>query len=303
MLSGLTSLPPRGETLRRPVDIRRYGFLFAILLVQSLPLEGCCLDCAELSRAGAVSFRGPTTSGGDPLRSRPSTTGRSSAQQQGTGSSSPGSALEQTAPPTGAEAVATAFYINKRGQLLTTWEEVRGCRKVAIMSNYELHDASIASGNPLNGLALLQTGASPTAYATFRTSSVVEGEGVRTISYPVLDGLSMPLGVAQGTVRTASNSESARGVFAVSAFLDGQTAGGPIVDKRGDVIGITVDTPTAGAPSSVGYGISNALILKFLSAAGVEIPTREKDGLGNARSEQDIASYIGSYTVPVICFR
>ena len=66
--------------------------------------------------------------------------------------------------------------MNAKGQLLTTWEEVRDCRKMAVLVHYEFRDASVVAANPLSGLAVLHVGIPTSTHAVFRTSAAAEGE-------------------------------------------------------------------------------------------------------------------------------
>jgi hypothetical protein len=174
---------------------------------------------------------------------------------------------------------------------------------VAILANYEFRDARVAAGNPLNGLAILETGGPAVAHAIFRTGSIAEGEAASAISYPVVEGLFMPLEVAQGLVHSATGAGRIEGALAIFTTPDSQTAGGPIVDRSGDVIGITVRRLHASSPSNVEFGISSELILKFLASASVDFSTREIAGMADVTTQRSTASDPGDYTVPVLCFR
>jgi S1-C subfamily serine protease len=196
--------------------------------------------------------------------------------------------------PTGGEPVGTGFYVNARGQLLTTWNEIRNCHRVAILDGYEFHDAVVVAGNPLNGLAILRAARSTPAHAIFRTTPPIAGERVSIVTYPVLDGLLLPLETTQSLIRNLTGPESNEGLLQSSALATGQSTGGPVVDATGTVIGIIVRTPK-------GYGISNAVLLKFLPAMGVETQTRAAGEAENTALPQDMRP--DAYTVPVICFR
>jgi len=282
----------------RVPGVRRSRTGLAGLLVSSLFLASCCTDCARLSQFGAATYSGPATTSGS---------NRQTSKQGGPSTATPNAALgKPSAPaalPVGAEAVGSAFYVNPKGQLLTTWGEVQNCRRVAILVDYEFRNATVLAGNPLNGLAVLNTGQRSPAHAIFRSAPVAEGEEISAFAHPILDGISLPLEIATGVARSSASPDGIQGIVQNSAILDDDAVGGPIVDKRGEVIGIVVRRLRPGWPGDIGYGIGNALILKFSAAAGVEIWERATAGIGDAGSGSDAAPYAGDYTVPVICFR
>jgi hypothetical protein len=203
-------------------------------------------------------------------------------------------------PLHGAEAMGSAFYINQKGQLLTTWAEVRGCRRVAILVNFEFRDTVVVSSHPLRGLAVLDSRTASPVHAYFRAGPITLGEAVSTYAHPILDGISLPLEEASGVVRKTSSPDGVYGIVQSTALPDPAAAGGPIIDARGDVIGIVVQKLNADWPDDTGYGIANALILQFASSAGVEIWERATAGIGDAGAPAPDAA---AYTVPVICFR
>src|SRR5262249_5144769 len=273
----------------------------AILLVYLLSLGGCCADCVRLSQVGAASYSGPaTTSGSNPHTPKQGSSGGPSTE---TPHATLGMPAALVTLPAGAQAVGSAFYLNPKGALLTTWEEVRSCRKIAILVDYEFRDATVVASNPLSGLAVLHAGIFSSAHAIFRTTAVVEGEEISAFAHPILDGISLPLDSATGVARSSTSPDGIRGIVQDSAILDGEAAGGPIVDERGDVVGIIVRRVSNGWPSDVGYGISNSMIFKFCAAAGVEISERAPAGYGSGVPGKGAAPYAGDYTVPVICFR
>jgi S1-C subfamily serine protease len=270
--------------------------MLAVLTALAAPLDGCCTDCGQLSRVGAATYTGPATRAG---RS-PAAPGRSGAAAGGGAAGAPAQAATL---PSGAEAVGSAFYINPKGQLLTTWAEVRGCRRVAILVDYEFRDAAVVSSHPLRGLAVLDSRSASPVHAYFRTSPIAPGEAVSAFAHPILDGISLPLEAASGAIRETSSPDGVYGILQSSALPDAGAAGGPIVDGAGDVIGIAVPKLNAGWPDGTGYGIASALILQFASGAGVEIWERAGPGIGDAGPPAGTAPYAGDYTVPVICFR
>jgi S1-C subfamily serine protease len=281
------------------------GGIFALgaALALAFPLSGCCTDCAELGQLGAVSYSGPAAKSATRSQGyQDASTGDRLRQDQGRASISskiPSEPSEQV----GTEAIGAAFYVNTRGDLLTTADQIRNCRKVAILDEYEFRDVTVVANNPLNGLTLLRTGNANAAHATFRITSATAGEPVSAFSYPIVEGLFTPLEVSKGTVESIGRRVEETNVLAVSALPTGRAVGGPIVDQRGDVIGITVPKLNTAWPGHVTYGISSALVLRFLNALRIETSMQDIAAAGAGAPEKYRAAYAGDYTVPVICLR
>jgi hypothetical protein len=270
----------------------------AFLTALAAPLNGCCTDCGQLSRVGAAIYTGPANTGGRPP-ARPAGPGRTGAATADGGAATP---AQEAMLPSGAEAVGSAFYINPKGQLLTTWAEVSRCRKVAILVDYEFRNVAVVASHALRGLAVLDSRTSSPVHAYFRTAAVATGEAISAFAHPILDGISLPLETVTGVVQNTSSPEGIYGIVQSSALLDSASAGGPIIDRRGDVIGIVVPELNASWPDDTGYGIGNSLILQFGASTGVEFWERATGGVSDAGAADGMASYPGTYTVPVICF-
>jgi len=283
----------------------RGRFGLAIVLAGSLALAGCSSSGSDLSKIGAATYRGPVANSGNNAKAA----GKAPAgdRKAKVGKSSTKSLTKPVAPSefaTGAEAVGNGFYVNNKGHVLTTWLQVQGCRRVAVLDNFELVHVNVIAGGPLNGLAVLDAQKSTPLHAIFRTASPAVGERVTAFAYPILDGLFMPLEAVKGAVRSSSGPQGMEGVLQDTAIVAGQSAGGPLVDERGKAIGIIIDRLSAEWPSGIGYGVQTEMILRLASAAGVEVWTEEEvGGQGDASPGPDAAADAGDYTVPVICFR
>lgn len=275
---------------KRARGLLRAAALAAVLGALALPTEGCCTNCGALSRVGAATYTGPAVTRPAATTARRAPAAKPAVPTRGTA---------PAAVPAGAEAVGSAFYVNPKGQLLTAWSEVQGCRKVAILVDYEFRDVAVVAGSPLSALAVLDSRSPSATYGFFRTAPVTEGEAVSAHAHPILDGISMPLASASGVVRSTASPDGIYGILQSSAVLDYASVGGPLLDDHGNVIGIVAPRLSAGWPDDVAYGVSNSLILQFGASAGVEIWERAAGGVGDAGGGPGAEAY----TVPVICFR
>lgn len=251
------------------------------LLALALPLlvGACCQECTRLSQMGAVSAVGAAP------------TSAALAPNGSTGAPSSGSTPAVVGG--GAEAVGAAIYVNAAGDLLTTWDQVADCRKLAVLDDSALLPAKVLAANPLRSLALLRTGRPTTVFARFRAAPPALGSTVHAVAYPILDGVPLPVAAASGSLRSASSPTGVDGIFQSSAVIAGQSPGGAVVDQQGEVIGITVARLEEDWPTGFTYGIATQPILRFTDAAGVEL----------AESAATPTAAANDFIVPLICFR
>jgi S1-C subfamily serine protease len=267
-------------------------------------LAGCSNNGADLSKVGAATYRGPVvvssdTAPGTKQQSRSNDVARSKKSSDAT----PAAPIEPADLEPGAEAVGNGFYVDDKGHILTTWSQIRSCRRVAVLDNFELLHVTLIAGSSLNALAILGTRQPSPVHAVLRASPVVKGEKVSAHAYPILDGMFMPLEIVDGVVQSPTGPAELKGVLQSTAYLGGQSAGGPLVGRHGEVVGIVIDKLSPDWPSDIGYGISVEVIHRLFASIGVDIWAQGTSGQGDSSGQQAPAHYAGDYMVPIICFR
>lgn len=280
--------------------IRRIYDSLRICLVSSMVLTGCSSNGADLSKVGAATYRGPVVASSDSAQgTKQPSRSNDVAQSKKRDAATPAAPIEPADLEPGAEAVGNGFYVDDKGHILTTWSQIRGCRRVAVLDNFELLHVTLIAGSSLNALAILGTRQSSPVHAVFRASPVVKGEKVSAHAYPISDGMFMPLEIVDGVVQSPIGPAELKGVLQSTAYLGAQSAGGPLVGKHGEVVGIAIDKLSPDWPSDIGYGISVEVIQRLFASIGVDITS----GQGGTSGQQVAARYAGDYMVPIICFR
>jgi len=273
----------------------RRGLLWSLRAVAAglpLLLAGCCGDCARVTQLAALSANGPIAPGNAGL----STDSDAEAAAMLTPPDQP-----LPAAAAASESVGGGIYVNAEGDVLTTWEQVAGCRRLAVLDDSALLPARIIAGTPLRSLALLRTARPISRFARFQTALPAAGATVREITYPVLDGVPLPVVMTAGQLQSTRSPSGVEGVIQSSAQVSGQSPGGAIVDQRGDVIGITVEKLDAAWPSGPTYGIASQPIARFAASIGVEIALNAASSAkASAAAPAPAAS---DYVVPIVCFR
>lgn len=283
---------------RDPAVAQRLAQIARLLIFAScFLLEACCPDCARLSRLGALSARGPVASGS--IQGYPEGT---AAPIGSIGDGQPGIAMPPDDSIVGGQAVGAGIYVNRDGDVLTTWDQIRACRRVAILDDYQLLAAAVVAGNPIRSLAILRTGRPVQAHATFQSVVPTAGATIHEFTYPIMDGVPLPLTQVPGVLRDTRSPDGIPGILQSSALIDGQSPGGPIVDQRGDVVAITVAKLEGHWPAGSSYGIGSVPISRFASAAGLEIRTQAAAWPTAFGETQNMAQKVGDYIVLVICF-
>ncbi len=178
-------------------------------------------------------------------------------------------------------ATGSGFVIDANGTLLTNWHVVENASKVTVSFEHsKTVEAHVVGKNPSQDLAVLKI---PTEGLTLHpltlgNSSAVEvGEPVVAIGNPFGLSRTLTTGVISALQReiTAPNGFAIDNVLQTDAPINPGNSGGPLLNAKGQVIGITSQIETGGGGSDGNVGIGFAVPI---DTAKAELPELEKNG-------------------------
>ena len=138
----------------------------------------------------------------------------------------------------------TCFAVREDGYLLTSAHVVEGAKAVRVrMEGRPPIAAVIERRDRLNDLALLAIPVMTPAHLSLSPPrSVRVGEPVFTMGYPVSGLLGEEPKYTEGSVSSLSGVEGAAHLLQVSIPIQPGNSGGPVVNDRGEVVGIIAST-------------------------------------------------------------
>jgi S1-C subfamily serine protease len=178
-------------------------------------------------------------------------------------------------------ATGSGFVIDANGTILTNWHVVENAVKVTVSFEHsKTVEAHVVGKNPSQDLAVLKI---PTEGLTLHpltlgdSGSVEVGEPVVAIGNPFGLSRTLTTGVISALQReiTAPNGFTIDNVLQTDAPINPGNSGGPLLNARGQVIGITSQIETGGGGSDGNIGIGFAVPI---NTAKAELPELEKHG-------------------------
>jgi serine protease Do len=155
----------------------------------------------------------------------------------------------------------TGFFIDDQGTVLTSSTVLGDNSSARVVINGVEMDAKILGNDPRSGLAMLRVsyGASP-ALPLATSSDLKTGDGVVTIGYPLNLAVASSEGPVSGFdasyLTRVDNPDSTKNVAAVERFatthihanvpISPGQVGGPLLNSRGEVVGIVATSPDNG---------------------------------------------------------
>jgi S1-C subfamily serine protease len=165
--------------------------------------------------------------------------------------------------PSAERSLGSGFVIAKTGHIVTNYHVIEDAERVSVsFSNDESVRARVVGVDPSTDLAVLQVNTPPRGLTPLRfgrSGSVRVGDSVVAIGNPFGFERSMSMGIvsAIGRVLQAPNSLPIDDAIQTDAPINPGNSGGPLLNARGEVIGVNTQIPTSGGSTgSVGVGFA-----------------------------------------------
>ncbi|HEX5028559.1 MAG TPA: trypsin-like peptidase domain-containing protein [Gaiellaceae bacterium] len=168
-----------------------------------------------------------------------------------------------TSSTPGESALGSGFVIDKAGHIVTNYHVVEGADVVTVsFSNRDTVKAEVVGTDPSTDLAVLSVNTSASALTplSLGNSDVVEvGDAVVAIGNPFGLDRTVTSGIVSAVQRliTAPNRFTIDHVIQTDAAINHGNSGGPLLNSRGQVIGVNSQIETGDtATGNVGIGFS-----------------------------------------------
>ena len=197
-------------------------------------------------------------------------------------------------------ATGTGFYINQNS-LVTNYHVIQKCNYISIEEGERL---IIKAQDQVNDVAILESKTQSDSFLSLSNNPAL-GESVYAAGYPyndVLKSFNFTSGNVSSLLGTGSNISH----FQLTAPIQPGSSGGPILNSKGGVIGITVSgfgvefsKAKNSLPQNIGFGIKIGVIRDILSEKGIEYTSGDQywfDG-----SQKEMASLSKDASVVINC--
>ncbi len=163
------------------------------------------------------------------------------------------------------KALGSGFVMDKAGRIVTNYHVVANARSVEVsFSNSDNLKARIVGADPSTDIAVLQVDAKSRALTPlpFGNSDAVHvGDSVVAIGNPLGYDRSMTAGIVSAVQRqiSAPNQYQIDHVIQTDAPINHGNSGGPLIDARGEVVGVNAQIATGNSSSDGNIGIGFAI--------------------------------------------
>ncbi|HEY4358670.1 MAG TPA: trypsin-like peptidase domain-containing protein [Acidobacteriaceae bacterium] len=161
------------------------------------------------------------------------------------------------------QGLGSGFILDKQGHILTNFHVIDGAQLVEVtLSNKKKYKAQLVGSDRIHDIALLQISDAPdlTPATLADSNALMVGQKVYAVGNPFGFSGTMTRGIISA-LRSVQlpNGNKIDNAIQTDASVNPGNSGGPLLNSRGDVIGITTmiaSNPNGGAEQSAGIGFA-----------------------------------------------
>jgi S1-C subfamily serine protease len=189
----------------------------------------------------------------------------------------PGIAPTPTITPDENVRFGTAFFASEDGYLITCHHVIKDAKEITIvLSDGTNLPARIVQADKVNDVALLKTDTTSKALPVSDSSHLTKGEEVFTLGYPHIGVQGQEQKATFGRVNSVSGIQDDIRFIQIDVPIQPGNSGGPLIDSKGQVVGIVTSTLdpyatliTSGSiPQNVNYAIKADYFLPLVRNLG-----------------------------------
>lgn len=167
------------------------------------------------------------------------------------------------------QATGTAFVVHSQGLLATCHHVVAGASSIMVNLNGQKHKATVVALDKLNDLAIIRIDAGGLIPLPLADSNRVQlAEDVKAIGYPLSDVLGKNVKITTGTI--SGKAEGDQKVLQVDIAINPGNSGGPLVNMRGEVVGVNSAGLFGTQIQEVAFAVPSNLVSKLMETLSIK---------------------------------
>ncbi len=171
----------------------------------------------------------------------------------------------------------TGFAVSRSGHIVSNYHVVEGCQRVKLHHEGKVFPAKVIEFDPQNDLAVLKAEFAPSAILPLSDKQPELLQPIYAAGYPFGRAISTGVKVTRGIVSSLKGIANNFSQIQIDAALQPGNSGGPILDDRGNVVGVAVakldlkkTLKNFGViPENTNFGIKASVVRNILGSQGV----------------------------------
>ena len=160
----------------------------------------------------------------------------------------------------------SGFFVSKKGHIVTNFHVIENCDSIKVNFKGKEVESKIFAIDKMNDLAIVQTNINPLKVFSVSNKDVVLLQDVIVAGYPLGKNVSSAIKMHKGSITALAGYEDNYSNFQTDATINQGNSGGPIIDKKGNVVGVAVATWVEEGVQGIHFGIKSSVLRTFANA-------------------------------------
>ena len=194
-------------------------------------------------------------------------------------------------------ASGSGFFVSNSGDIITNHHVIDQCKTVKVIFKGSAVEAKTIAMDKVNDIAILKANIKPDKIYPVSNEDVSLLEDVIVAGFPLGKKVSSSIKTHKGVVTSLAGAGDNYSNFQTDATINQGNSGGPIMNQKGNIIGIAVATWVEEGVQGVHFGIKSSTLKTFASANGLKfLPQNNRD-----LSNKQLGELITNGTVYLEC--
>jgi S1-C subfamily serine protease len=184
----------------------------------------------------------------------------------------------------------TGFFVSRSGHIITNHHVVEECKAVKVSFKGNEVKASVLAVDRHNDLAILKTALTPNKVFPVSGEDAALLDDIVIAGFPLGKKISASIKTSKGSVTSLAGVGDNYSRFQTDAALNKGNSGGPIMDQKGNVVGVAVSRWKQEGVESFNFGIKASALKTFAQSNSLTfLPPNSRD-LSNSELGQLITN-------------
>ncbi len=178
-------------------------------------------------------------------------------------------------------ASGTGFIVSKEGHIVTNHHVIEGCKEVKVHKDGDVYKGKVLAKDKINDLALIKSNFKPNVIFPLSDKNPSILQPIFVAGFPFGNVLSSSVKVTQGIVSSETGIGNNYSNIQIDAALQPGNSGGPILDKKGNVVAVAVAKLAMEKiyedfgvfPENTNFGIKSSVVESLIQTHNIKNPS------------------------------
>ncbi len=192
----------------------------------------------------------------------------------------------------------TGFFVSSNGHIVTNNHVIESCNEVKVHFRGRVVTSEVLYTDKGNDLAIIKTNLKPNQVFAVSNEDVTLLEDIIVAGYPLGKAISASIKTSKGSVTSLAGYGDNYSNFQIDASLNSGNSGGPIMDNKGNIVGVAVAKYVEEGVEGFNFGVKSSTLKTFASSNQFKFQDPSTEELSN----KELGQLITEATIYLECW-